>query len=74
MDLITKYFSRLSEEQQWQIDALDKLYRDWNAKINVISRKDEVININEKDNTFSTMKMSEKRVVRSRLFTIQGKK
>ncbi|MFC2759973.1 16S rRNA (guanine(527)-N(7))-methyltransferase RsmG [Hallella multisaccharivorax] len=40
MDLITKYFSRLSEEQQWQIDALDKLYRDWNAKINVISRKD----------------------------------
>lgn len=42
--------------------------------INVIARKDEVININEKDNTFSTMKMSERRVVRSRLFAIQGKK
>jgi 16S rRNA (guanine527-N7)-methyltransferase len=40
MDLITKYFPKLSETQQKQIDALDALYRDWNAKINVISRKD----------------------------------
>lgn len=40
MDLITKYFPKLSEAQQKQIDALDALYRDWNAKINVISRKD----------------------------------
>lgn len=40
MDLITKYFPKLSETQQKQIDALDANYRDWNAKINVISRKD----------------------------------
>ena len=40
MDLITKYFPNLNEAQQKQIDALDALYRDWNAKINVISRKD----------------------------------
>ncbi len=40
MDLITKYFPKLSNEQEKQIDALDELYRDWNAKINVISRKD----------------------------------
>ena len=40
MDSITKYFPKLSEAQQKQIDALDALYRDWNAKINVISRKD----------------------------------
>lgn len=40
MDLITKYFPNLSEEQQRQMDALDAMYHDWNVKINVISRKD----------------------------------
>ena len=40
MKAITKYFPSLSDEQQRQIAALDELYRDWNAKINVISRKD----------------------------------
>lgn len=39
-DIIRKYFPQLTEEQQRQFDALDALYRDWNAKINVISRKD----------------------------------
>jgi 16S rRNA (guanine527-N7)-methyltransferase len=39
-ELIQKYFPELTEEQQRQIAALDALYRDWNAKINVISRKD----------------------------------
>ena len=39
-DIIQKYFPDLSEEQQRQFEALDDLYRDWNAKINVISRKD----------------------------------
>lgn len=38
--IIEKYFTHLSEEQKRQFDALDALYRDWNAKINVISRKD----------------------------------
>ena len=40
MEEIFKYFPELSEEQRRQIAALDGLYRDWNAKINVISRKD----------------------------------
>ena len=39
-DLIFKYFPNLSEEQRRQFEALDALYHDWNAKINVISRKD----------------------------------
>jgi len=37
--LITEYF-QLSERQAEQFAQLDALYRDWNAKINVISRKD----------------------------------
>ena len=40
MEIILKYFPNLSVEQQQQFAALDALYRDWNAKINVISRKD----------------------------------
>ena len=40
MQIITKYFNKLSEEQVQQFAKLKDLYRDWNAKINVISRKD----------------------------------
>ena len=40
MEIIQKYFPHLSAEQQQQFAALDALYRDWNAKINVISRTD----------------------------------
>ena len=40
MDIILKYFPHISIGQQEQFAALDALYRDWNAKINVISRKD----------------------------------
>lgn len=40
MELINKYFPQLTDEQVQQFDALDELYRDWNTKINVISRKD----------------------------------
>ena len=40
MQLIEKYFPNLTEEQKRQFDALYELYTDWNAKINVISRKD----------------------------------
>ena len=40
MDIILKYFPHLSEAQQKQFAALFDLYADWNAKINVISRKD----------------------------------
>ena len=39
-EIILKYFPKLTELQQFQFDKLDELYRDWNAKINVISRKD----------------------------------
>jgi len=38
--LIQHYFPQLSETQQAQFAALGDLYADWNAKINVISRKD----------------------------------
>ena len=38
--LIEKYFPDLTDIQLQQFQALDALYRDWNAKINVISRKD----------------------------------
>ena len=40
MDELLHYFPYLTEEQRVQFMALDALYRDWNAKINVISRKD----------------------------------
>lgn len=40
MDLILKYFPELTERQKEQFAALKPLYEDWNAKINVISRKD----------------------------------
>ena len=40
MEKIIKYFPHLSECQREQYAALMELYRDWNAKINVISRKD----------------------------------
>ena len=39
-DIILKYFPDLTDCQQEQFEALDTLYHDWNAKINVISRKD----------------------------------
>lgn len=40
MDNLLKYFPNLSSRQQEQFAALPDLYADWNAQINVISRKD----------------------------------
>lgn len=40
MELILKYFPDLTEQQIEQFEALLPLYKEWNAKINVISRKD----------------------------------
>ena len=40
MQIIEKYFPYLNENQKSQFSALDELYKDWNSKINVISRKD----------------------------------
>ena len=39
-ELIQKYFPTLTETQLQQFEQLDALYREWNDKINVISRKD----------------------------------
>ena len=38
--LLLSYFPELTEKQIEQFDRLEELYMDWNAKINVISRKD----------------------------------
>lgn len=40
IDLILKYFPEISDEQKSQFEKLEELYTEWNAKINVISRKD----------------------------------
>jgi 16S rRNA (guanine527-N7)-methyltransferase len=40
VDLILKYFPDLKSEQLQKFEALFDLYKDWNAKINVVSRKD----------------------------------
>lgn len=40
MDLIRKYFPNLSKQQYEKLEALQGLYENWNAQINVISRKD----------------------------------
>ncbi|SHJ89190.1 16S rRNA (guanine(527)-N(7))-methyltransferase RsmG [Epilithonimonas mollis] len=40
LDLILKYFPDITSGQQKQFEELETLYKDWNEKINVISRKD----------------------------------
>lgn len=40
MEIITKYFDILTEDQLDKYGRLENLYTDWNTKINVISRKD----------------------------------
>ena len=40
MEIITKYFSDFSKDQLAQFGKLETLYKEWNEKINVISRKD----------------------------------
>lgn len=40
IDIILKYFSDFTPRQLEQLTALEELYKDWNSKINVISRKD----------------------------------
>lgn len=40
MEVIKKYFPKLSNEQISQFEQLGALYPEWNNKINVISRKD----------------------------------
>jgi len=40
MEILTKYFDNLTEEQIAQFEKLQDLYAEWNSQINVISRKD----------------------------------
>jgi len=40
LELIIKYFPNITTEQRLQFSALKDLYKDWNIKINVVSRKD----------------------------------
>ena len=40
MDILLKYFTDFTPKQIEQYKALEGLYKDWNEKINVISRKD----------------------------------
>jgi len=40
MELILKYFPNISDHQKSQFKKLESLYKDWNLKINVVSRKD----------------------------------
>ena len=40
MDLLLKYFPNLTQLQISQFSQLQELYKDWNLKINVVSRKD----------------------------------
>ena len=39
-EIILKYFPNLTDKQKSQFQQLETLYKDWNEKINVISRKD----------------------------------
>lgn len=47
LELILKYFTGLRPLQMQQLVALDRLYKDWNSKVNVISRND-ISNLYEK--------------------------
>ncbi|HPI53952.1 MAG TPA: 16S rRNA (guanine(527)-N(7))-methyltransferase RsmG, partial [Chitinophagaceae bacterium] len=40
MEIIKKYFADFTETQEAQFTQLEALYHEWNAQINVISRKD----------------------------------
>src|ERR1700761_7381590 len=40
LEVITGYFNDFTEQQVRQLSALGQIYHEWNAKINVISRKD----------------------------------
>ncbi len=47
LDRLFQYFPNLTDAQRMQFAALNDLYQDWNAKINLISRKD-IENLYEK--------------------------
>lgn len=40
MDIIQHYFPEITPDQKEKFSALQELYKDWNSRINVVSRKD----------------------------------
>jgi 16S rRNA (guanine527-N7)-methyltransferase len=52
MDIVIKYFPELTDYQITQYRRLEPLYREWNAKINVISRKD-IVHLGERHVLYS---------------------
>ena len=40
LEIVLQYFNDFSGEEIRQLTALNELYKEWNSKINVISRKD----------------------------------
>ena len=40
MQIVSHYFPHITDTQRERFEALDGLYRRWNARINVVSRKD----------------------------------
>ena len=50
MEIILKYFPNLSEVQKEQFSKLQGLYEQWNVHINLISRKDIIVNTVSKNN------------------------
>jgi len=40
LELIKKYFPNLTDDQYTKFEQMEGLYKDWNLKINVVSRKD----------------------------------
>lgn len=47
MELLLKYFPDLTQEQIQQFSSIQRIYSEWNEKINVISRKD-IVNLYER--------------------------
>lgn len=47
MDIFKKYFPELGAQKLERLNKLERLYRNWNEKINVVSRKD-IEHINER--------------------------
>lgn len=47
MEVILKYFTDLTARQVEQLSALEKIYKTWNLKINLVSRKD-IDSLNER--------------------------
>ena len=58
MTLIKKYFPQISDSQIMKLSTFEKLIREWNKKINLVSRKDvENFQINHVIHSLSISKL-----------------